>query len=459
MGIGVDGDGRDSAVATFRGHKIVAIPNFLGDCESEVAERCGMSRDRSMLLTMLGGIDDVDVVQMRREIAVLRLRPDQYAALQISRVGHEVLVSDLQGHIDAAAAAAAAAAAVVATAAAKDSKEPCDMTGRGDGDERLPKDAPELDRWYTKYHSYDEISQKLSELASANPAMVELHAAAGKSIEGRAIVGVRIGRGGPRSNATVVLAGAHAREWMAIATAVWAAARLAADPEMRDALAHQEVYVVPCYNPDGYEYSRSRDRMWRKNRRLNSDGTHGVDLNRNWDSQWGLYGASSRPRSDAYGGTAPFSEPEISTLLDWVSRTVRVSRISAFVDVHSYGQLVLRPYGWTTEDAPGEAQLRELGDRMAAAMRAASNGRAGYTSIKGAEFYPAGGCSDNYFHDVLGVARSFTIEVAGSDFVAPASDIAVHGESVYAAVRVLAKVASPRPWDSLSASPSSLQRR
>lgn len=31
-----------------------------------------------------------------------------------------------------------------------------------------------------------------------------------------------------------------------------------------------DLYVLPLANPDGYEYSHSGDRMWRKNRRRGS---------------------------------------------------------------------------------------------------------------------------------------------------------------------------------------------
>lgn len=51
-------------------------------------------------------------------------------------------------------------------------------------------------------------------------------------------------------------------------------------------------------NVDGFIYTHTNYRMWRKNRRRNSGGSYGVDLNRNLDSGWGRRGASSDPRSD-----------------------------------------------------------------------------------------------------------------------------------------------------------------
>jgi murein tripeptide amidase MpaA len=45
---------------------------------------------------------------------------------------------------------------------------------------------------------------------------------------------------------------------------------------------------VTNQNPDGYEFSHTNSRMWRKNRKVNHDRTIGVDLNRNWPYKWGL---------------------------------------------------------------------------------------------------------------------------------------------------------------------------
>ena len=71
-----------------------------------------------------------------------------------------------------------------------------------------------------------------------------------------------------------------------------------------------EIFVIPVVNPDGYVYTWGPQRLWRKNRRDNGNGTFGVDLNRNWGYEWGGVGSSGDPGSGTYRGTAPFSEPE-----------------------------------------------------------------------------------------------------------------------------------------------------
>merc|ERR1711874_186033 len=76
-------------------------------------------------------------------------------------------------------------------------------------------------------------------------------------------------------------------------------------------------YVMPLLNPDGYEYSRTTDRLWRKNRAPPPDGSdcYGVDLNRNWDVVgYGLGSVSGNPCSEVYKGPAKNSEPEVAAM-------------------------------------------------------------------------------------------------------------------------------------------------
>nr|XP_053656496.1 carboxypeptidase A2-like [Cherax quadricarinatus] len=88
-----------------------------------------------------------------------------------------------------------------------------------------------------------------------------------------------------------------------------------------------------------------QDRLWRKNRVPNIL-CHGVDCNRNFDSDFGGAGSSNNPCSDYYSGESAFSERE--------SQAVRGS-IEALPDVrmyfslHSYAQLWLTSYGYTEQ--------------------------------------------------------------------------------------------------------------
>lgn len=69
---------------------------------------------------------------------------------------------------------------------------------------------------------------------------------------------------GPAAPSVWVQAGMHAREWIAPPVAMFLVDRLLWHE--KDLLERVNVYVLPSANPDGYEYSRDEDRMWRKTR-------------------------------------------------------------------------------------------------------------------------------------------------------------------------------------------------
>ena len=87
--------------------------------------------------------------------------------------------------------------------------------------------------------------------------------------------------------------------------------------------------------------------MWRKNMRDNSDGSLGVDLNRNYGHQWGVDddGSSGLGNAETYRGKAVFSEPETQAIRD----LCKVKRFSLAMNYHSYGNLLIHPWGMRTK--------------------------------------------------------------------------------------------------------------
>ena len=120
-------------------------------------------------------------------------------------------------------------------------------------------------------------------------------------------------------------------------------------------LEHFEVVIVPIANPDGYIFTWTDNRMWRKTRRNNGDGTFGVDANRNWDSNWGGVGSSGNPSSDTYRGPEVFSEPETRAIADFISAS---GKVCAAIDTHTYAQDILGPIGWTYDRSDDEGLYR-----------------------------------------------------------------------------------------------------
>ena len=199
------------------------------------------------------------------------------------------------------------------------------------------------------YRSYDDpqrgIRAWVDSLVKAN-ARISVDTV-GRSYEGRPILAVKIGpRGDSPSRPNVLfVATHHAREWAATEMAERLIKYLATATDARtDSLVNQrDVWVVPVVNPDGYEYTFTTDRLWRKNRRPMAGGNVGVDLNRNHSYNWGLdnNGSSPDPSSEIYRGPSAASEPEVQALQAF--HAVHPPVIS--ITYHTYAGLFLFPPG------------------------------------------------------------------------------------------------------------------
>lgn len=161
--------------------------------------------------------------------------------------------------------------------------------------------------------------------------------------------------------------------------------------------------------------------MWRKTR---SPGVqcYGVDGNRNFDFNWGGTGSSANECSETYKGPAPHSEPEVQALVDVA---LAEERIDLYIATHSYGNLLLYPWGHTTEPAETAEQLHEAGLRAAAAIAAVAGTQYRVGSTASILYY-ASGVSDNWFYAEGGATLSYTLELTGGGnqgFDIPATQI------------------------------------
>lgn len=128
------------------------------------------------------------------------------------------------------------------------------------------------------------------------------------------------------------------------------------DPEIQYLVDHAELYLVPMVNPDGYVYNIQTNPngggMWRKNRKANTGGSYGVDLNRNFGYMWGYdnTGSSPTPSSDTYRGTGPFSEPETQAIRNLCTEIP----FTKALNYHSYSNLLLSSWGYISSATPDD---------------------------------------------------------------------------------------------------------
>lgn len=285
---------------------------------------------------------------------------------------------------------------------------------------------------WSKYHSYATISSFIDCLGEQY-SEAKVHSI-GHSTEGREIKVVEVGRGARK---IWVDGGIHAREWISPASVSYIMHSLVEESHKYSSLLNTfTFYISPSINPDGYEHSRNYDRMWRKTRSKQGRCT-GVDPNRNWGFKWGGKGASVNPCSEIYRGPRPFSEPETNAVKRFIMDRSRVGGWELYLTFHSYGQMVLYPWGYDRVDHQAEAELARLGRVGADAM-----GR-GYTVGSAAKvLYPAAGGSDDWALGGAGIPYSYTIELPDTGthgFLLPAGHISQVAPEALAATVAMVK--------------------
>jgi len=279
------------------------------------------------------------------------------------------------------------------------------------------------------YHSAASLEEDLRRLVESRPNIAELHQI-GQSIEGRPIYVLRIGDRHGGTPKILFMGCHHAREWISVEVPFLLAKELverADEPEVTGWLSRGEIWVAPMVNPDGHEYCRTAERLWRKNRRHNPDGSIGVDPNRNYGYMWGVLDvptSSHVPSDETYVGPRAFSEPETQAVRNLVAR----EHFSGVITYHSYSQLILYPWGYTERPVP-DSHDRELMTGLAGEMQALIRGVHGtvYTPEQSSDLYPTAGDTTDWTYGTYGIP-SFTIElrprtVEEGGFILPASQI------------------------------------
>ncbi|XP_071480102.1 carboxypeptidase B-like [Diadema antillarum] len=297
---------------------------------------------------------------------------------------------------------------------------------------------------YSVYHTYDEIQQWTADIATQYSSMVELFQIA-ESGEGRPINALKIRTGGIETKKAVYWQGGlHAREWITPATVMYITNSLlenyGIDPDVTEILDTFDFVIVPAVNVDGYIYSWTNDRLWRKTRSNNAGSVcRGVDPNRNYPYQWGGEGASTSACSDTYRGSKAASEPEVDQTAQWLLDSNQ--EYVCFIDFHSYSQLWLAPWSYTAR----AILPQEKDDHDAASAKAVN----ALQSVYGTEYiygpsartlYAASGCSVDWGFASLKAKYSYVLELRDDGtygFLLPERQILPTGRETYEAIKAL----------------------
>lgn len=233
---------------------------------------------------------------------------------------------------------------------------------------------------------------------------------------------------GPKP-ALFITAAIHAREYttspVALAFADWLVTGHGTDPDATWILDHHEIHLLLQSNPDGRKLAEA-GALWRKNTNTaycrNNASSRGADLNRNFTFDWnstGGAGSSGNQCDDTYRGPSPASEPETQAIEAytrslWPDRrgpspadAAPADTSGIHIDIHSYADMVLWPWGDTQSPTGNATALQTLGRRLAFYN--------GYLPTQSIGLYPTDGTSDGPSYGELGVA-SFTIEQGNAFF-------------------------------------------
>ncbi|XP_061238649.1 carboxypeptidase O [Bos javanicus] len=291
---------------------------------------------------------------------------------------------------------------------------------------------------YNRYHPMGEIYQWMSEIREKYTEVVTQHFL-GMTYESRPMYYLKISQ--PSSNPKKIIwmdCGIHAREWIAPAFCQWFVKEILQNYEdnsrIRRLLKNLDFYVLPVLNIDGYIYTWTTDRLWRKSRSSHNNGTcFGTDLNRNFDASWCSIGASHNCESLTFCGTGPMSEPETKAVSSFIES--KKENIACFLTMHSYGQLILVPYGYTKNKSNNHEELIQVGQKAANALKAkhGTNYRVGSSADI---LYATSGSSRDWARDI-GIPFSYTFELRDNGtygFVLPETQIQATCEETMEAV-------------------------
>ncbi|KAJ8277683.1 hypothetical protein GJAV_G00078550 [Gymnothorax javanicus] len=324
---------------------------------------------------------EVDVHVRRNHTRGLR------AVLQRSHIRHTVLISNLQNEIE---------------------KQTAHRSSR--------KRRSDFQYDYEVYHSLEEIQSWMFEMNRTHPHLVDMFSI-GRSSEGRPLYILQLGkRTRFYKKAVWIDCGVHAREWIGPAFCQWfvkeALHSYKYDSLMRRLMNQLNFYIMPVFNVDGYHFSWTTDRFWRKTRSKNAKyQCRGVDANRNWKVKWCDEGASSHPCDDTYCGPYPESEPEVRAVAKFLRKHRK--RVRAYISIHAYAQMLLYPYSYKYATIPNFSCVESAAQNAVMALYSAYGVRYRYGPASTTLYVSSGSSIDWAYKNGIPYAFAFELRDTG----------------------------------------------
>ncbi len=219
----------------------------------------------------------------------------------------------------------------------------------------------------------DEVYAKLDEMRTNYPSLISEKFSIGNTLENRPMYIVKISDNpeiDEEEPEVFYNSLIHAREPEAMMQMIYFMFYLlenyGIDDEATYLVNNREMYFLPVFNVDGYIYNQTiapnGGGMNRKNRSYNSDGTRGVDLNRNWGYKWGYndIGSSGEGYAETYRGSSAFSEPETDNVRLFVNSRHFVTALN----YHTYSNLLIIPWGYIDAQVPDSLIFWEYAANM-----------------------------------------------------------------------------------------------
>uniref|UniRef100_A0A4Y0BLF3 Peptidase_M14 domain-containing protein n=1 Tax=Anopheles funestus TaxID=62324 RepID=A0A4Y0BLF3_ANOFN len=281
------------------------------------------------------------------------------------------------------------------------------------------------------YHTLEEIYAWIDEMVNQYSSVLSVETI-GQTYEKRDMKVIKLSYK-PGNQGIYIDANIHAREWITSASITWILNELltSEDVRVRHIAENYDWYIVPVANPDGFAYTHTTERLWRKTRTQHNLLCYGTDPNRNFNHQWNNGGTSTTPCSDTYSGPEPESEVEVSNLTSFV-RSI-AANVKLALSIHSRGQYILLPFGYNNAPRAHNYQdLMQIGQRASVDMYKLYSKpyRVGTTAEV---LYVASGISVDWAFAVAGIPLSYTFELRDQvefGFILPADQIVPNAEEL-----------------------------